>query len=97
VHRFQSRINREAALVKLQPRTGLVEAVFGAFPRQQDTDYLVKKYKDVFTPIEVDPSPETWLQVFKKGAGTPLQVTRHGLDIQRHGYHELLVYVFEPI
>src|SRR5713226_7854592 len=96
VHRFQSRSTRQAVLVKLQPRTGLVEAVFGAFPRQQDTDYLVKNYKDVFTPTEVEPSPETWLQVFKKGSGTPLQVTRHGLDIQRHGYHELLVYVFDP-
>ena len=33
---------------------------------------------------------------FKKGAETPLKVTRHGLDLQRYWYHDLLIYVFDP-
>lgn len=95
-HRFQSRSDRTSVLIKPERRSGLVEAVFGVFPRQRDTAYISKSYKDVFSPRELEPSPEAWLEVFKKGDATPLRVTRHGLDIQRYWYHDLLVYVFDP-
>jgi len=95
-HRFQSRSNRASVLIKPERSSGLVEAVFGVFPRQRDTDYISKSYKDVFAPTELEPSPKTWLEVFKRGGATPLRITRHGLDIQRYWYHDLLVYVFDP-
>jgi len=95
-HRFQPRDKRPSVLIKPERSSGLVEAVFGVFPRQRDTAYIAEGYKDVFTPKELEPSPETWLEVFKKGAETPLRVTRHGLDIQRYWYHEVHVYVFDP-
>jgi len=93
--RFQPRDKRPSVIVKPERSSGLVEAVFGAFPRQRDTAYIAKGYRDVFTPNELEPSPETWLEVFKKGAETPLRVTRHGIDIQRYWYHDVHVYVFD--
>lgn len=95
-HRFQSRNNRTSVLIKPERSSGLVEAVFGVFPRERDTAYIAKGYKDVFTPKELEASPETWKEVFKDGAVTPLRVTRDGLDIQRYWNHDLLVYVFDP-
>jgi hypothetical protein len=95
-HRFQARNNKPSILVKAQRGSGLVEAVFGVFPQQQECAYITRSYRDVFTPTEHEPVPETWLEVFKKGAATPLRVTRHGLDIQRYWYHDLIVYVFDP-
>lgn len=96
VYRFQASTNREAVLIKPEPRSGLVEALFGAFPTQKHTDYIVKAYKDIFNPTEGTASAETWVNIFKQGAVSPLQVTKHGLDLQRHGYRELHVYVFDP-
>ena len=94
--RFQLRTVRPSVLVKRQQRSGLVEAVFGLYPQQRDTNYIAKGYKDVFAPTELKATPEAWLEVFKKGAETPLKVTRHELDLQRYWYHNLLVYVFDP-
>ena len=34
--------------------------------------------------------------MFKKGAETPLRVTRRGLETQRYWNHDVLVYVFDP-
>lgn len=95
-HRFQSRNNRRSVLVKPERSSGLVEAVFGAFPRQRDAAYIAKAYSDVFTPKELAAGPDTWIEVFKEGAETPLRVTRHGLDTRRYWHHDLRVYVFDP-
>lgn len=94
--RFQLRNDRPSVLVKRQQGSGLVEAVFGLYPQQPDTDYIAKGYKDVFAPGELRATPESLLEVFKNGAETPLKVTRHGLDLQRYWYHDLLIYVFDP-
>jgi hypothetical protein len=94
--RFELKNDRPSVLVKRQQGSGLVEAVFGLYPQQRDTDYIAKGYKDVFAPAELKASPDAWLEVFKKGAETPLKVTRHGLDLQRYWYHDLLIYVFDP-
>jgi hypothetical protein len=94
--RFQLKNDRPSVLVKRQQGSGLVEAVFGFYPQQRDTDYIAKGYKDVFAPAELKASPAAWLEVFKNGAETPLNVTRHGLELQRYWYHDLLIYVFDP-
>jgi hypothetical protein len=93
---FKLRKERSAVFIKPDRSNGLVEAIFGVYPRQKDTDYIARGYKDVFEPTEAKASPETWLQVFKKGAMTPLRVTGYELDTQRYWYHDQLIYVFNP-
>lgn len=94
--RFQAREQRPSILVKPERSGGLVEAVFGAFPPQADTAYIARGYADVFKPDERTASPATWLEVYEKGAQTPLRVTGHGLDFQRYWHHEPVIYVFNP-
>ena len=93
---FKLRKERSAVLVKTDRSGGLVEAIFGAYPRQKDTEYITRGYKDVFEPKESKASPEIWLQVFKKGGTTPLIVTDYKLDTPRSSEHDLLIYVFDP-
>ena len=93
---FKLRKERSAVFIKPDRSNGLVEAIFGAYPRQKDTDYIARGYKDVFEPTETKASPETWLQVFQKGAMTPLRVTGYELDTPRYWYHDQLIYVFDP-
>ena len=94
--KFSLREDRPAVVVSTDRSTGLVEAIFGAYPRQKDTQYIAKGYEDVFEPTEAKPSPETWLQVFQKGATTPLRVTGYGLNPMRSWYHDQLIYIFDP-
>lgn len=94
--RFQPRDKRPSVQVKPQRGNGLVEAIFGAFPNQRDTDYISEWYVNVFAPTERKATPDTWLEVFKQGAQSPLLVTRHGIDRQRYWYHDPLIYVFDP-
>ena len=61
--RFQLRNDRPSVLVKRQQGSGLVEAVFGLYPQQPDTDYIAKGYKDVFAPGELRATPESLLEV----------------------------------
>ena len=90
------RKERKAVLIKPDRSSGLIEAIFGAYPRQKDTDYITTGYKDVFEPKETTASPEIWLQVFNKGATTPLRVTGYELDTPRNWGDDLLIYVFDP-
>lgn len=94
--RFELRDKLPSVLIEPERGNGLVEAVFGAYPRQRDAAYFIRDYKDVFNPKELKATSATWLEVFKRGARTPLRVTQHALDIQRYWYHDLLVYVFDP-
>jgi hypothetical protein len=93
---FQLRDKRESIVVKPDHSSGVAEAVFGVYPADPHAAYIPRGYRDVFEPIELAASPEAWLKVFKEGAGTPLDVTCHGLDPQRYWHHELLIYVFDP-
>lgn len=94
--RFQPRDKRTSVQIRPQRSNGLVEAIFGAFSRQRDTDYIANGYENGFAPKKLNASPESWLEVFKHNAQTPLRVTQHGIDRQRYWYHDLLIYVFDP-
>jgi hypothetical protein len=91
--RFQLREPRRSLLVKSSPSTA---AIFGSYPRRRDAAYFTQWYKDVFKPEEMEASAECWLEVFKRSALTPLQVTRHELDLQRSWHHDPYIYVFDP-
>jgi hypothetical protein len=70
--------------------------MFGVYPTLNVVKYIEQAYADVYRPEKVKPTPDTWRQVFLKGAGTPLRVTSYGLDTQRHWHHDLLIFVFDP-
>lgn len=91
---FVLRDQRKSVLVMPQRGNALAEAVFGVYPSSSDVAYIQKAYMDVYKPAKVSAGPDTWRQVFLKGAETPLRVTRHGLDIQRYWYHDSLIFVF---
>lgn len=95
--RFEHRDKISSILVKPERGSGLVEAVFGAFPSQKDAAYIAQEYKGVFAPKELKATPETLIEAFKNLPNTPLRVTRHGLDFQRYWYHDLVIYVFDPL
>ena len=95
-HRFQLRDKRPSVFVKPERSNGLVEAIFGTYPRQSDATYISTGYKNVFAPEELEASPKSWLEVFRQGAQTPLGVTQHEIDTERFWHHDLLIYVFDP-
>jgi hypothetical protein len=75
----------------------LTEAMFGVYPAREDVKYVKQAYGDVYRPANVKPTPDTWRRVFLNGAMTPLLVTRYGLHTQRYWYHDLLIFVFDPL
>jgi hypothetical protein len=93
---FVRRDNRESVLVKPERGNALTEALFGVYPASSDVKYIEKAYVDVYEPEKLTANPDTWRRVFLKGAETPLRVTRYGLDTERHWYHDLLLFVFDP-
>lgn len=94
--RFQLRDEHGAIFTKPRSGDGLTEVLFGAYPNLPALKYMQDGYGDVFQPQEMNLSPETWLQVFEKGAMTPLRVTREGLPLERSWYHDPIVFIFDP-
>lgn len=93
---FELRDKRDHLLVTPVRASVLTEAVFGVYPSSDAIKYIEKAYREVYRPEKAETSPDTWRRVFFKGAGTPLDVTRHGLNTQRYWYHDPLIYVFDP-
>ncbi len=94
--RFQLREETPAVFVKPKRSSGLVEGIFGTFPEQRDVAYITNGYKEVFAPKELEASPESWLEVFRGRALTPLRATQHKINVQRRWHHHPLIYVFDP-
>jgi hypothetical protein len=94
---FVRRDERTSMYVSRQPGSGLTEAVFGVYPARSQVKYIEKAYLDVYRPDNVKPTPEVWRDVYLKGAVTPLNVTRYGLKAERHWYHDLVIFVFDPM
>jgi hypothetical protein len=93
---FVHRDKRESVLVKSERGNALTEALFGVYPTSSDMTYIQQAYTDVYRPNKLSANPDTWRLVFRRGAETPLSVTRHGLDTQRYWYHDPLLFVFDP-
>lgn len=94
--RFKLRDKYPAYLVKSVLNSALVEAIFGVFPTDKPSEYIAQAYRDVYKPIEVDPTPDIWLKVYKSGAITPLRVTEHKLEAIRSWHRDPVYYVFDP-
>jgi len=95
-HQFKTRDERPAYLVKPHKIDGLAEAVFGRYPDDAPAAYIRESYAKAFASMEIEPSPETWMKVFKTRAIVPLYLTQHGLKKTRYWYHRPVIYVFDP-
>ncbi len=93
---FVHRDKRESLLVSPVRGSALVEAMFGAYPTKSDLSYIQQSYRDVYKPEKIKATPEAWRKVYLRGAETPLRVTRHGLNTERHWYHDLVLFIFNP-
>ncbi len=77
------------------PLTPIVEAVFGAFPKDAGAEYFAECYGRVFEAKAVDVGPEHWFAYFRDGATTPFLPTNHKLDITPRGNRRLTFFVFD--
>jgi hypothetical protein len=93
---FVLREKRSNFYVLPERGNALSEAMFGVYPASEHVKYIEKGYADVYQAARVRPSPDIWRKVFLKGAGTPLWVTRYGLDVQRYWHHDPVIFVFDP-
>lgn len=93
---FVHREKRENLLVGADGGSALTEAIFGVYPTSRSMTYVQRGYVDVFKPERLHATPGAWRKHFLKGAITPLDVTRHGLNAQRYWHHDLLLFVFDP-
>ena len=94
--RFQKKKDDVFALVTPRKSDGLVEAIFGAFPKQIDASYIAKGYSEAFTAKEYSASPETWVEVFINNAKTPLKITCYEIELERYWYHNPVIFIFNP-
>lgn len=95
-HRFKMREEHTTFLVRPETNSGLVEAIFGAYPEGAEVKHIKETYVRAFDAKEVDASPEVWVKTFKHGAMVPLYLTQHGLEETRYWHHEIIIYVFDP-
>ena len=77
---------------KLSP---IIEAMFGAFPREEHAEDFSQSYINVFRPVVADLDVEHWFQVFRERAIAPFQPTYHKIEINPHGSRELSFFIFD--
>ena len=94
--RFELRDKNPAYLVKSNSNTSLIEAVFGRYPTDKPSAYINKAYNDVFEPMGVDATPDTWIKVYKHNAITPLQLTKYKLEMDIQWRSDPVFYFFDP-
>ncbi|MGV2291883.1 hypothetical protein AAHK20_24435 [Trinickia sp. YCB016] len=94
---FVRRDKQESLYVSPERGNCAADVMFGVYPAPKTVRYFERNYRGVYQPETVKPTPDAWRRVFLKGAVTPLWVTRYGLDTQRYWYHDLLIFVFDPI
>lgn len=93
--RFQLRDERLAYLVDRCPGGGLVEALFGLYPNDEPSTYFARAYGDVFKPVVVEATPDTWMKVYMEGGLSPLELTAYRLERQRR-WRNPKYFVFDP-
>jgi hypothetical protein len=93
---FTKRDRRENIIVSPVRGSGVTELIFGAYPTQSSVRYLAKGYQECFQPTKLRATPESWKKIFVEHAGSPLSITRYGLDAQRYWYHDAVIFVFDP-
>lgn len=73
----------------------IVEAVFGAFPCEEEAQDFHKSYVHVFRPDAVDLNAEHWFQLFRDGAITPFVPTYHKIEVEPRRHSQLSFFIFD--
>lgn len=94
--RFKKKKDDLFAVVTPRKTDVLVEAIFGAFPKQLDVAYIAEGYSEAFTAKKCSATPDTWVQVFIEGAKTPLKITNYGIELERYWYNNPIIFIFDP-
>lgn len=84
-----------AAFKKAHSTHGFFELVFGVLPSHKDIAYVRKGYIDAFEPKLLAPTPESALEALKARYGTPLSVTRFGIEREPGPNSDLTIYFFD--
>lgn len=94
-HQFVLREDVPALLFQDDHFAPLVEAIFGAFPRDEDADYFKKFYENAYSPKLVTADPNTWLSVFRGKAKPPFFPTFLDLEIESKTQREATFFIFD--
>ena len=82
-YRFQPRDERNVVLFDGRSSDmSFIEAVSGAFPKEETLDFIRRGYVDAFEPEIRTPTAANWLDALRRSADDPLGITRYG--IARH-------------
>ena len=92
---FVLRDSRPALIFNETKLIPVVEAVFGAFPREKYAKDFRQAYVDVFQPIVADLDVEHWVQFFRDGVIGPFVPTFHRIEVDPRGPSELSFFVFD--
>lgn len=94
-HQFVLREDIPALLFEEDSLASLVEAVFGAFPKEEDASYFKNLYENSYSPKLVAPEPEAWLSVFRGNAKPPFYPTFLDLEIESKTRREATFFIFD--
>lgn len=94
--RFKLRDTRAAYLVSGDGSDSIVEAMFGAYPTEQESRHFSRALEAVYKPTHATPSIDLWRKVYLDGAITPLRATGHGIEVEQHWSGNPLIFVFNP-
>ena len=92
---FVLRDSRPALIFNDTTLSPIVEAVFGAFPREERAKNFLQSYVDVFQPLTADIDVEHWSQLFRGGAISPFAPTYHKIEVEPRGPRELSFFIFD--
>lgn len=95
--RFEPRHERNTVLFEgRSTNMAFVEAVSGAFPKEEKLAFLRQAYLDTFEPDIRSPDAPSWLGALRSSAGNPLGLTRYGIDRYPDGSWNPRVFVADP-
>lgn len=93
---FVSRQKRRMAVFeRSDPSHPFFDVAFGVFPAQKSLAYIRKAYVEAFEPKSFTATPETALEIVKKGAGTPFTVGRYGIERDGGGSSGPTIFFFD--
>lgn len=94
--KFELRHKAKAVMPKPVKGSGVMEAVYGCYPNDEELGFNGKAYEDVFQPHEELNDLKLWRETFIEGVTTPLRTTLEHLDVLQAWHDDLTIYVFDP-
>ncbi|MFC4726414.1 hypothetical protein AB6B38_03065 [Glycocaulis abyssi] len=93
--RFVLRDQSPSLIFNETSHSSIVEAMFGAFPKEEGAQGFQCIYEEVFEPVAVDVGPQHWFEVFERGATVPFSPTNHKIELAPRGYGDLSFFIFD--